>query len=139
METLPAASHPGAIYAACDVMVPPALESLLLGLHFRDGLTASDRRFLSELAPAPSRIILSFDGQQLFPSDEAESVTEEFTPSVLHQSDAIFTHRGRIGGSDAAPCVIHTVRVGAIRNQDDLGICQSDHPWAVGSRAAWNP
>jgi hypothetical protein len=108
----------------------PALESLLLGLHFRDWLTESDQRFLAQLSPASGRILLSLNGLQLYPNNPEESGAEDFASSVLHQSDAVFTYRGRTGGSDSAPCVIHTARIGLVKNRElIIGIAQPDHHW----------
>jgi hypothetical protein len=119
-----------ALYTQDNANMRPALEGLLLGLHFRDWLTESDQRFLVQLVPAPGRILLSLEGRQLFPDNTEELGAEDFASPVLHQSDAVFTYRGRTGGSDSAPCVIHTARIGTIRNRElIIGIAQPDHHW----------
>ena len=113
----------------------PALESLLLGLHFRDWITESDRRFLTNLAPTIGRIMLMSGDRRLFPSDAAQMPPCDFAPSALHLPDAVFTHHGRMSDSESSPCEIHTAMIGRIGGRDlVLGVARPDRLWDRSSR-----
>ncbi len=106
----------------------PALETLLLGLHFRDWLTESDQRFLRWLAPG--RILLMADDHMLFPTETEALCVPDFAPSILHHPDAVFTHRVRFGGPDTVPCEMHTARIGTIGGCElMLGLAEPDRQW----------
>jgi len=104
-----------------------SLEALLLGLHFRDWLTESERTVLQQFAPRSGRIIL-FAGEEILNPHAADELPENIPSAVSGQhSDAIFTHHCRMSGCEITRAVVHTARIGTLRGRDlTLAICEPE-------------
>ena len=92
-----------------------AIESVLLGLHFRSWLTDSERRLLELLVSPPAALFLARDGRCLGPLEATDLVAERFHNSPVTSSHAIFTdHHQPDTASEIGPSRIHTAIVGEI-------------------------
>lgn len=95
-----------------------SLEALLLGLHYRDWLTDSERIVLQQLTPRSGRIVL-FAGEEALNPHDADQLPENIPPVVGGQhADAIFTHHCQMTGCEITRAVVHTARIGTIRGRD---------------------
>jgi len=104
-----------------------SLEALLLGLQFRDWLTDSERSVLQQFTPRSGHIIL-FAGEQILNPHNADELPENIPSAATGpHSDAIFTHRCRMSRGEITRAVVHTARIGTIRERDlTLAICEPE-------------